>query len=379
MTHYLRSLRAIPLLTPAAEAEVAIAIEQAHEGVWRAMLSYPPALAAVRAALDGDESATREVDELIDLASSTPARRRIPGYAAAARRAAARMCAADIDRIRQERVIRTLDLTAHRRPTGAELAALARRRGFAAYVARVHDAERIELRHKTTLATANLRLVVSVASPYRSSGLPLADLVQEGNIGLLKAVDRFDRRRGCKFSTFAVWWIRHAVALAAMETARTVRVPSTMITNKHRVERAHRALRATLGRPPSDPEIAHHTGMPLSTIATVTRYASTKVISLDTPPNDRAGPPPIETTAVDDGRSFANTLVVRICVRELAEHLDELSDRQADVLRKRYGLADGREWTLEEIGRTYGVTRERIRQIQSRAIAALRESIGWSA
>lgn len=224
---------------------------------------------------------------------------------------------------------------------------------------------------------ANLRLVVTMARRYDRGGMPLADLIQEGNLGLMHAVSRFDYRRGLRFSTYACWWIRHAIGRALADKARAVRIPVHMLEAQQQLEKVRQGLVGELGRPPTPQELAKAAKVPLAKLNQMHRYIMGQPMSLDRPVHD------------DDDRSFGDTMAdpdteehnpademtTATLTTQIKRLLHHLSPIEADVLTKRFGLGDDEERTFREIGDQYHLSRERIRQIQNSALDKLKRAL----
>jgi RNA polymerase primary sigma factor len=245
--------------------------------------------------------------------------------------------------------------------------------GFKRYLMGVESARETVFRVKNRFVAANLRLVVSIARRYNRGRMPLIDLIQEGNIGLIKAVERFDHNRGYRFSTYASWWIRHAISRALADKGRAVRIPVHMLDTYNRVQRATQMITARLGRDPTVVELSNETGIATEKLDRIQKDWAETPFSLDRPVNDEDGRKFIDFLQDENIPSPYEQVVNTSWSQEVRRLLDTLTPMEARILRWRFGLDDEEELTLKEIGDKYNLSRERIRQLQEQALGKIRK------
>lgn len=231
------------------------------------------------------------------------------------------------------------------------------------------------LRVKNDFVKANLRLVVGIARRFHKGRMPLSDLIQEGNIGLIKAVERFDYRRGYRFSTYASWWIRHAISRALADKGRAIRLPVHMIDAYGRITRSSQEIASRLGREPTTEELSKETGLPKSKIERLKTHAFSQPYSLDRPVSEEDGRRFMEFLQQEDQVNPFDSLLQEGLLTEVRKLMKGLNPMEAEILRWRFGLETDREYTLKEIGEKYNLSRERIRQLQEQALGKIRTAM----
>ncbi len=382
---YFRQLAEHDLLTPEDERELSQGIEDTEILTWERVLSRAevvrPLLAIVEPNLEQPTKFVKlqkMLDEMLKSKKAQKDPKLAKKLAAAAKESAKEMRALDLDRVHIDAVIRELSRAREASRAGQDTWWVdGGARDAGAFFDEVRQSHRDSMNLRDEFVRANLRLVVTMARRYDRGGMPLADLIQEGNLGLMHAVSRFDYRRGLRFSTYACWWIRHAIGRALADKARAVRIPVHMLEAQQQLEKVRQGLVGELGRPPTPQELAKAARVPLAKLNQMHRYIMGQPMSLDRPVHD------------DDDRSFGDTMAdpnsevhspednmtTDTLTGQVKRLLHHLSPIEADVLTKRFGLGDDEERTFREIGDQYHLSRERIRQIQNSALDKLKRAL----
>jgi RNA polymerase primary sigma factor len=384
LASYFRDLSEHDLLEPEQEREIARRIEEEEVLTWERLLSYPPVtdyvLTRLEGRLDNSLKDFRVVRRTAIMAKKTRTRANREKLQRAARTAAIKIRALDLDRTHAEAIIGELDRLRTASPTPAQQSKLAfspKGRAFDQYLGEVKESFERAARLRNEFVHANLRLVVTMARRYDRGGMPLADLIQEGNLGLMHAVSRFDYRRGLRFSTYACWWIRHAIGRALADKSRAVRIPVHMLEAQQQLAKVQAQLIGELGREPTPSELAKAAQVPLAKLNQMHRYLMGQPMSLDRPlydDDDRAFGDMLADPITEDV-SPVEDLTTRTLTARVEQLLADLTPIEADVLRQRFGLSDDEERTFREIGDQYDLSRERIRQIQNAALGKLRRAL----
>jgi RNA polymerase primary sigma factor len=389
---YFREMAAHRVLTPEEELAAVRQIEEMEINYWERIFSFAPAvdfvLKQAEAALkEADEGRALPVGSLRSLRQAATAARSAASVAArrrlskAARKAAEEMRALDVDKECIEAVSGALhEVMESGRAVPGQPALSPTRAGFKGYVRQVDEAGRAATKAREAFIKANLRLVVSMARRYRRDLLSLGDLIQEGNIGLMKGVARYDHRRGVKFSTYASWWIRHAINRALADKGREVRVPVHLLEAQKQVAKAQRELDHRLGRWATTEELAQATRVPAEKIEKLRTYMRDHSVSLDQPVglegDNEHGLQEIFTDPHGTQESPLDALASEEMTEKVGELMrDVLKPMEMDILRRRFGFEEDKEYTLKEIGQQYNLSRERVRQLQMQSLGKIREAL----
>ncbi len=376
---YFRDMARLAVLRPQEEFESARRIEQLEIAVWAHTLSYGPMLDHVLKVIERTlENSVAEFKVLRKARPKTKSADEKHGKAVI--KIAEKLRALDVDKRILDVVLQELKKIYRGLPGRAiddRLDVNVGSRAFRDYLREVAGAFNRAHGAKNEFVKANLRLVVSIARRFNYGRMPLADLIQEGNIGLIKAVERYDYRRGYRFSTYASWWIRHAISRALADKGRAVRLPVHMIDAYHRVAKSKRELSAKLGRQPTSEELSVGTGIAPAKIEKMRTFLLDQSFSLDKTISDDDGRKFIDF--IQDPNSENNTptdlLVEQAMTTEVRAQLQHLKPIEADILRQRFGLDTDHELTLKEIGEKYKLSRERIRQLQEQALGKMRRAL----
>ena len=374
LSMYFKDMAQLDVLRPEEEFNSAREIETLEIMLWEAVLAHPPAIEHILVA----------IEELVPLPTEAKTLRKAAEhpdpktYVKTAARTARKLRADDTDHLFIDAALCTVDrITLGIGVRGGEVGSLGRDRARTEWLRRVINANRAATEARNDFVRANLRLVVSIARRFNHGRMALADLIQEGNLGLLKAVERYDYRRGFRFSTYASWWIRHAISRALADKGREIRLPVHMIDAQHRLTKARRMLTGTLGRQPTSEELAKATQMPVDKIEKMRSWLMEQSISIDKPVGDDEGRVLGEVLEDPDREDISPTqdLEWEALTTEVRDLLRELRPIEADILRQRFGLGTEQELTLKEIGDKYNLSRERIRQLQEQALAKMRRAL----
>ena len=379
---YFKEMAALSVLKPEEEFASARMIEELELDLWAHLLSYPPLSEMIL------NTCSRELEEVSrELANFKRVAGSMRGKTTAKERnrfqdrcvaLAAKIHPADTDRKVLLALVEELNKVARGQRSQfnrVRLPVNIRSKTFQTYYRTMRVKFNKTQRARNEFVKANLRLVVSIARRFNHGRMPLSDLIQEGNIGLIKAVERYDYRRGYRFSTYASWWIRHAISRALADKGRAVRLPVHMLDAYHKVARTTRELSSKLGRPPTTEEIGCCAGIPTDKVEKIQGYLMDQSLSLDRTVSDDDDRRFVEMLQDPDATSPTDRLVDQSMTEHVGSIMGDLKPIEADVLRKRFGLSGSEEQTLKEIGENYSLSRERIRQIQEQALGKIRRAL----
>ncbi len=366
LDHYFGEMAQVSVLKPKQEFEYARAVEEADALVWIALLSHsvPGKLVidCIRQAELLSSSELQAVSKLMPKRNAMSAKSR-----AALSRVAEQLAIVDVDRKQAQSVWRLLVDSKDGKVS----------KSLETYYSNVENAFGKAQRVREQFVKANLRLVVSIARKYNHGRLPLSDLIQEGNLGLIKAVERYDYRKGFRFSTYATWWIRHAISRGIADKARVVRLPVHVLDAKQKLNKIERRLTRSLGRKPLETEVAMEMDFSLEQLTQLRQSAVDYHVSLDASVGEEDGRELSEQIEdPDSGRdSIESGVSLRALVKQMQQVLVGLKPIEADIIRYRFGLNGSDEETLKQIGERYNLSRERIRQLQEQALGKMRRAM----
>jgi len=382
---YFKEMSELDVMSPEQELAAATRIADLRTEYWHCLLAYPPFIdgivALVEEALDPEDVPTAELRSIRKTARALRDREtRVnkDGFENGRSALSQTLGHLDSDGLLCDRVLADLELLDSGQREGISLAVRPPRRGSQPFKLYVERARRARFALRTTkhrFVKSNLRLVVSIARRFNHGRMPLQDLIQEGNIGLMKAVDRFDHRKGFRFSTYGSWWIRHAISRAIADKGRAVRLPVHMIDAQHKVSKAKRELEMLHGRDPTPEELATHTGLAAAKIEKMQTLLLDQPVSLDRPVSDGDGRKVIDFLEDQDTEQPGESLEANAINEQVRQVITGLRPIEADILRKRFGLEYDEELTLKQIGEQYSLSRERIRQLQEQALGKIRREL----
>jgi len=381
---YFREMSATPLLRAEQEIELAEKLESAELATWTELFAHESAADFVLHFIEGrlkePVGDVRALRRAVTVARKKRTKAARLSLRTAAAKLAVRVRPIDNDRVALEAtVLEMRQLLRNKRSANSSgrLPFNPASKSFTDYVARVELHHRRALEVRNHFVRANLGLVVSVARRYRGSGLTLSDLIQEGNLGLIKAVSRFDYNRGFRFSTYATWWIRHSIGRAIADKSRTVRVPVHVLEARQKIQQTSRKLTRELGRTPEAFEIAAALELETAKVEEVMLHTSAQAFSLDAQMGDDKDRERIEIFRPHEPPPPGpyEKVEASSVLRQIRDLLPSLSDMEAEVIKRRFALDGGKESTLQEIADNHGLSRERIRQIQEKALRKMRKSL----
>jgi RNA polymerase primary sigma factor len=383
LSMYFRDMAELDVLRPEQEFETARHIEDLELALWRAVLGFVPWAAhvadTVEAAVGAPVADFKPYRLQAERTGTRPSAALRKKFDKLVDGLAVRLKEMDIDRVFVDAALAEMHRLDGAAQMGRPIEGLSfptNTRAFRAFVQATTAKAGVVKRAKNEFVKANLRLVVSIARRFNHGRLPLPDLIQEGNIGLMKAVERYDYRRGFRFSTYASWWIRHAISRALADKGRAVRLPVHMIDAYHRIAKSERELQSKLERPATTEEIASVTGIEAEKLEKMRTFLADNPVSLDRSLSDDDGRRLIDVLVdPNEAPSPPEQMMSSETQREMLKLLGGLKPIEADILRKRFGLVNDRERTLKEIGDEYRLSRERVRQLQEQALGKMRKAM----